>query len=74
MLAMPLFRVAAAEAYVPLVSVTVPVGVGSPVPALTTMLTVSGCVVLMPFVEGVSATYEPALTTVIGAVVPLPPR
>jgi hypothetical protein len=54
MVAPPLLRVAAADVYVPLVSVTEPVGVGFPVPPLTATATVSACAVVMLDADGVT--------------------
>ena len=51
--ASPLLRVAAAEAYLPLVSLTVPAGMGSPVGAATVTVAVSGCKAVMPVEESV---------------------
>jgi hypothetical protein len=54
--ALPLPRVAAAEVYPPPLSVTVPVGVGLPVPPLTATVTERGCAVVMLEADGVTAT------------------
>jgi hypothetical protein len=52
----PLLRVLAADVKVPLVSVTVPVGVGLPVPPLTAVVTVNACAVVMLVEDGVTVT------------------
>jgi hypothetical protein len=54
--ALPLLRVAAADVYVPLVSVNDPVGVGLPVPPLTATVTLSACAVVMLEADGVTVT------------------
>ena len=47
MVTLPLTSVAAAEANLPLLSLTVPAGTGSPVGAATATFTVSGCTAVM---------------------------
>ena len=60
----PLLRVVAAEVYLPLVNVTVPVGVGLPVPPLTATVTLSDCVVVMLDTPGVTVTVGNTAVTV----------
>jgi hypothetical protein len=63
--ALPLLRVIAAEVYPPPVRVTVPVGVGLPVPPLTETVTVSGWAVVMLDAVGVSVTVGVVLAGVV---------
>jgi hypothetical protein len=59
--ALPLLSVVAAEAYVPLVRVTVPVGIGFPLPPLTVIATGNACAVVMLDAEGETPTWGAAV-------------
>ena len=66
--ALPLDNVVAAEAYVPLVRVTDPVGIVLPVGSLTVMVTVVDCAVVM--LAGDGETVTAGVVSKLGADVP----
>ena len=66
--ALPLFRVVAVEVYVPLVSVTAPVGVGLAVPSLTPTVTASTCAVVMLVDDNVIVTVGVAVGEAVSPV------
>ena len=68
--ALPLLSVVAAEAYPPPLSVTVPVGVGLPLPPFTATVTESGCTLVMLGADGVTVMVGVSITG--PAVVPAP--
>jgi len=74
MLAEPLLRAMALEAYPPPDTTTDPVGVGFPVPPLTTMVRVSDWEVVMLAAEGVTATVGVIFDGVVTATVADPPE
>ena len=67
---LPLVRVAAAEVYVPLLRITEPVGVGLPLPPLTTIVTVKDLAVVILNADGVTVTVGVALVTPVSPVDP----
>ena len=65
MVALPLTSVVGAEVYPPPVSVTVPVGVGFPVPPLTVISTLKACAVVMLDKDGLTVTLGVILTEAV---------
>jgi hypothetical protein len=70
MLALPLANVVDAEAYVPLVSFTEPVGVPKPLPPATVMVTVVVCALVM--LAGDGDTVTAGVTLAVTVTVPVP--
>ena len=70
-MALPLARVVAAEVYPPPVNVTVPFGVGLPVPPFTVIVTINACAVVMLDVDGVTVTAGVVFETVTVEDVPV---
>ena len=58
---LPLLSVVAAEVYVPLVRVTVPLGIGFPFPPPTVIVTGNACAVVMLDAEGETPTWGAAV-------------
>ena len=69
--ALPLTSAVAAEVYVPLVNVTVPVAVGAPFPPLTLTVTDNVWTVVTLVGVGVTVTVGATVVTVTGEEVPL---